>query len=81
MSGGAGRDTIVAPATAPGRSAIAVVRIDGPDAVAIVEALAVREFEARRANRTGLGDAGAPIDDAGGGGSPAPPPHTHKPPP
>ena len=64
MSSGAGRDTIVAPATAPGRSAIAVVRIDGPEAVAIVEALAGREFEARRATRTVLGDAGSAIDDA-----------------
>jgi tRNA modification GTPase len=32
-------DTIVAPATAPGRSALAIVRIDGPDAVSILTAL------------------------------------------
>ena len=64
MSGGPGTDTIVAPATAPGRSAIAVVRIDGPDAVAIVEALAKREFEPRRATHAVLGDGDASIDDA-----------------
>lgn len=64
MSGGPGGDTIVAPATAPGRSAIAVVRIDGPDAVAIVEALAGREFEPRRATHTVLRDGRESIDDA-----------------
>lgn len=64
MSGGPGNDTIVAPATAPGRSAIAVVRIDGPEAVAIVEALAKREFEPRRATHAVLGDGDASIDDA-----------------
>lgn len=64
MSGGHGYDTIVAPATAPGRSAIAVVRIDGPEAVAIIEALAGRKFEPRHATRTVLGDAGSSIDDA-----------------
>lgn len=64
MSGGPGNDTIVAPATAPGRSALAIVRIDGTDAVAIVEALAGREFEPRRATRTVLRDDGVSIDDA-----------------
>lgn len=64
MSGNAGRDTIVAPATAPGRSAIAVVRIDGPDAISIVEALAGRELETRRATHTSLRDGNEAIDDA-----------------
>ena len=32
-------DTIVAPATPPGRSALAIVRVDGPDAVPILAAL------------------------------------------
>jgi tRNA modification GTPase len=32
-------DTIVAPATPPGRSALSIVRIDGPDAAAILTAL------------------------------------------
>ncbi|MGK2859564.1 MAG: tRNA uridine-5-carboxymethylaminomethyl(34) synthesis GTPase MnmE [Thermoanaerobaculia bacterium] len=64
MSSGPGADTIVATATAPGRSAIAVVRIDGPEAVAIVEGLAGREFEPRRATHTVLRDAGSSIDDA-----------------
>lgn len=64
MSAGAGHDTIVAPATAPGRSAIAVVRIDGRDAVGIVERLTGRELETRRATRTALRDGEQSIDDA-----------------
>ncbi|HVE71660.1 MAG TPA: tRNA uridine-5-carboxymethylaminomethyl(34) synthesis GTPase MnmE [Thermoanaerobaculia bacterium] len=32
-------DTIVAPATPPGRSALAIVRIDGPDAFSLLESL------------------------------------------
>jgi tRNA modification GTPase len=64
VSGAFGHDTIVAPATAPGRGAIAVVRIDGPDAIAIVEALAGRELEARRATHVSLHDGSETIDDA-----------------
>lgn len=63
MSGDAGRDTIVAPATAPGRSAIAVVRIDGPAAVAIMEELAGRSLETRRATHVTLRDGDDSIDD------------------
>ena len=39
MSGGAALDTIVAPATPVGRSALAIVRIDGPQSAAILSAL------------------------------------------
>ncbi|HEV8434932.1 MAG TPA: tRNA uridine-5-carboxymethylaminomethyl(34) synthesis GTPase MnmE [Thermoanaerobaculia bacterium] len=39
MSGGAALDTIVAPATPVGRSALAIVRIDGPESAAILAAL------------------------------------------
>lgn len=39
MSGGAALDTIVAPATPVGRSALAIVRIDGPQSGAILTAL------------------------------------------
>jgi tRNA modification GTPase len=64
VSGATGFDTIVAPATAPGRGAIAVVRIDGSEAVSIAEALAGQELETRRATRVALHDAGESIDDA-----------------
>jgi len=64
VSGAVGHDTIVAPATAPGRGAIAVVRIDGPDAVAIAESLSGRELETRRATLVSLHDDGESIDDA-----------------
>jgi tRNA modification GTPase len=64
VSGAIGHDTIVAPATALGRGAIAVVRIDGPDAIAIVGALAGRELESRRATHVSLRDEGESIDDA-----------------
>jgi len=64
VRGGVGQDTIVAPATAPGRGAIAVVRIDGPDAVAIAESLSGRELEARRATLVSLRDHEESIDDA-----------------
>jgi tRNA modification GTPase len=39
VSGGAALDTIVAPATPVGRSALAIVRIDGPTSLAILESL------------------------------------------
>ena len=39
MSSGAALDTIVAPATPVGRSALAIVRIDGPESAAILAAL------------------------------------------
>ncbi|HWA60036.1 MAG TPA: tRNA uridine-5-carboxymethylaminomethyl(34) synthesis GTPase MnmE, partial [Caulobacteraceae bacterium] len=43
-------DTIFAPATAPGRAAVAVVRISGPGARAAVKALAGRLPAPRRAS-------------------------------
>jgi tRNA modification GTPase len=59
------RDTIFAPATAPGRAAVAVVRISGPEARAALRALAGRVPEARRASVRKLRDAsGDPIDAA-----------------
>jgi tRNA modification GTPase len=63
-------DTIVAPATPPGRSAIALVRLSGPKTLAILSALAPGLFEAsppspRRPYLVGLVDGdGAPIDRA-----------------
>ena len=59
------RDTIYALATAPGRSAVAVVRVSGPAAGAALKALAGRRGKARQARRARLQDAaGAPIDEA-----------------
>ena len=60
--------TIFAPATAPGAAALAIVRISGPDAVAIVAGLAGRDPASLRhgqLRRASLRDAqGAPLDDA-----------------
>ena len=42
-------DTIVAPATPVGRSALAIIRIDGPLSAAILEKLAGARSEARMA--------------------------------
>jgi tRNA modification GTPase len=59
------RDTIFAPATAPGRAAVAVVRISGPDAGAALGRLAGRRPSPRRASLRKLRDrAGEPIDAA-----------------
>ena len=59
------RDTIFAPATAPGRAAIAVIRISGPDAGSALQALAGRQPRPRRASMRRLRDAdGATIDEA-----------------
>ncbi len=58
-------DTIFAPATAAGRSAVAVVRLSGPGTAAAVRALAGRLPAARRASLRRLKAAdGAAIDDA-----------------
>lgn len=59
-------DTIVAPATPRGRSALAVVRIDGPRAVEILSQLAGGrdDFPERRASLAGLADAGETLDEA-----------------
>ena len=59
------RDTIFAPATAPGRAAVAVVRLSGPDAGAALAALAGRLPSPRRATLRKLRNAaGDPIDAA-----------------
>lgn len=67
MADGAARGaTIFAPATAPGRSAIAVVRISGPEAADILCALTGRAGppRPRLATRAALrGPDGAPLDD------------------
>jgi tRNA modification GTPase len=42
-------DTIAAISTAPGRAGVSVVRVSGPDAVAVAERLGVPELAARRA--------------------------------
>ncbi|HEU5163320.1 MAG TPA: tRNA uridine-5-carboxymethylaminomethyl(34) synthesis GTPase MnmE, partial [Thermoanaerobaculia bacterium] len=56
-------DTIVAPATPFGRSALAIVRIDGPRAGAIAEELAGCALEERRATFAHFRDGADPIDD------------------
>lgn len=59
------RDTIFALATAPGRAAVAVVRISGPGAGASLSILAGRPPRPRRASlRTLRRPGGAPIDQA-----------------
>jgi tRNA modification GTPase len=59
------RDTIFAPATAPGRSAVAVVRLSGPGAAAALRALAGRPPRPRRATlRTLRGPSGEVLDEA-----------------
>jgi tRNA modification GTPase len=57
------RDTIFAPATAPGRAAVAVIRLSGPEAGAALQALAGRRPAPRQATLRKLRDAaGDPID-------------------
>jgi tRNA modification GTPase len=59
-----GEDTIAALATAPGRSAIAMIRLSGPEAVGLVSRLAKgRMFEPRRATLCGLFENGYMLDD------------------
>jgi tRNA modification GTPase len=60
-------DTIAALATPAGRSALAVVRLSGPESLRILEALApgaARSIAPRRPRRTLLSESGAPIDEA-----------------
>ncbi len=57
-------DTIVAPATPFGRSALAIVRIDGERAPEIAESLAGCSLEERRATLAHLRDEEGSIDDA-----------------
>ena len=59
------RDTIFAPATAPGRAAIAVIRISGPEAGSALRALAGRLPAPRQASMRRLrGAQGETIDEA-----------------
>lgn len=64
MNAGDDLDTIVAPATPEGRSALAVVRIDGPRARLIAEELAGRTLAPRHATLVRLTDGTSTIDDA-----------------
>ena len=64
MSSGAALDTIVAPATPVGRSALAIVRIDGPESAAILTALMrAGAPEARVATFTSLYAGDERVDD------------------
>jgi tRNA modification GTPase len=64
VSGGAALDTIVAPATPVGRSALAIVRIDGPDSGAILASLSRAEApEPRVATFTHLYAGSEAIDE------------------
>jgi tRNA modification GTPase len=57
VTGGGALDTIVAPATPVGRSALAIVRIDGPDSVSILQSLTGENApEPRTARLTRLRD-------------------------
>lgn len=56
-------DTIVAPATPVGRSALAVVRIDGPQSLKILATLSGITPEDRKASLTHLAAGGSPIDE------------------
>ena len=66
MSAGRPDDTIVAAATALARSALAIVRIDGPDSLRILETLSQRTaFTTRVATHTSLRKSdGTALDDA-----------------
>lgn len=58
-------DTIFAPATAPGRAAVAVVRLSGPESETAVRRLAGAPPPPRRASLRALrDDAGVPLDQA-----------------
>ncbi|MFN2443530.1 MAG: tRNA uridine-5-carboxymethylaminomethyl(34) synthesis GTPase MnmE, partial [Thermoanaerobaculia bacterium] len=61
---GAELDTIIAPATPVGRSALAIVRMDGPRARELAEEWAGRKLEERRATRVRLSDRDGVIDEA-----------------
>src|SRR5690606_37552720 len=67
--GVAAAPTLVAPATPPGRSAIAVVRLSGPQAFSMLDRLCASPADGwtpRQARRRALRDPrdGAPLDDA-----------------
>ena len=58
------RDTIAAISTAPGRGAIAVIRVSGPDVRAIADTIGLNDLEARRASvrRLDHPDGGGGVD-------------------
>ena len=58
-------DSICAVATAPGRGALAVIRLSGPDAHSIAELVTHRKLAARQATLTGFYDAGGERIDQG----------------
>lgn len=58
-------DSICAVATAPGRGALAVIRLSGPDAHTIAEQVTHRKLAARQAILTGFYDAGGERIDQG----------------
>lgn len=61
---GAGTDTIAAVATPPGRGGIGIVRLSGPDALRIGEAIAGRRLRPRHAHHCVFRDGtGEPLDD------------------
>ena len=57
-------DTITALATAPGRAALAIVRVSGPRTADILWSLTGAPIAARRASLRRLGHDGVPIDEA-----------------
>ena len=61
-----GEDTIVAIATPPGRGALATIRVSGPRALAVGQAIGASTSAPRRATRVRLHhpETGVPIDDA-----------------
>lgn len=59
-----GFETIVAPATATGRAALAIVRIDGADAARIGQALTRSDLPERRAVFARIFDGGEELDEA-----------------
>lgn len=60
-----GQDTIVAPATPVGRSALAIVRVDGPGARSILTSMTgIEEWDPRRATLVELKDDEEAIDEA-----------------
>ena len=63
MSSGASVDTIVAPATPVGRSALAIVRIDGPESARILQALSSSEPDVRQAVLAHLRHGGDLLDE------------------
>ncbi|HHJ38087.1 MAG: hypothetical protein AXA67_02595 [Methylothermaceae bacteria B42] len=58
-----GQDIIAAPATPPGRGAVAMVRISGPDLVSLAKSLTHRQLQPRQAHFVAfLDESGMPID-------------------